>query len=121
MQDRPTVVLGASTNEDRYAYKAILRLLEHGQTVYPVGVKKGEVAGIPIERELPDPGMVHTVTLYVGPLLLEQWHDRIIALKPQRIVFNPGTEDPAFEQRAREEGIEVTEGCTLVMLATGQY
>ena len=64
---------------------------------------------------------IHTVTLYLGPVLQKEWHERILALKPERIIFNPGTEDPAFQQRAEKMGIEVVEGCTLVMLASGQY
>lgn len=120
MEDRPTVVLGASTNPERYAFKAIHRLVAHDHTVYAVGVKQGEVAGVPIQRELPTSG-IHTVSLYVGPLLQKEWHERILALKPVRIIFNPGTEDAAFEKRAEDLGIEVVEGCTLVMLASGQF
>lgn len=120
MEDRPTVVLGASTNPERYAFRAIHRLTAHGHSVHPVGVKKGEVAGVAIQREMPTRG-IHTVTLYLGPVLQKEWHERILELKPERIIFNPGTEDPAFEQRAEQMGIEVVEGCTLVMLASGQY
>jgi len=43
------------------------------------------------------------------------------ALAPERIIFNPGTEHAAFAERAAEQGSEVVEGCTLVMLGTGQY
>lgn len=38
-----------------------------------------------------------------------------------RIIFNPGTENPTFEEAAKALGMEVVEGCTLVMLATGAY
>jgi len=120
MEDRPTVVLGASPNPERYAYTAIHRLSAHGHSVHPVGVKKGEVAGVTIQREMPTGG-IHTVTLYLGPLLQKEWHERILALRPKRIIFNPGTEDLAFEQQAEQLGLEVVEGCTLVMLASGQY
>jgi hypothetical protein len=37
------------------------------------------------------------------------------------VIFNPGTENPAFEDFLTEKGIEPIEACTLVMLATGQY
>ncbi len=121
MEVRTTVVLGATTNPKRYAYLAVHRLLAHGHHVLPVGIRKGSVGGIPIAQELPADERVHTVTLYVGPAVQEQWHEGILALSPKRIIFNPGAEHAVFEDRARSLGIEVVEGCTLVMLSTGHY
>ncbi|MBC7126091.1 MAG: CoA-binding protein, partial [Bacteroidales bacterium] len=42
-------------------------------------------------------------------------------LKPKRLIFNPGTENPELEKLARKHGIDVVEGCTLVMLSNGTY
>ena len=47
--------------------------------------------------------------------------DDIVYLNPRRVIFNPGTENYDFMQQASNEGIEVVEGCTLVMLRSGQY
>jgi hypothetical protein len=49
------------------------------------------------------------------------YYDDMIALKPKRVIFNPGTENPALFKLLRESGIEVEVGCTLVMLSTNQY
>ncbi|MBL7891153.1 MAG: CoA-binding protein, partial [Bacteroidia bacterium] len=49
------------------------------------------------------------------------WYDYILSLKPKRIIFNPGTENPEFEKMAASKGIEVQEACTLVLLSIGQY
>jgi len=35
--------------------------------------------------------------------------------------MNPGAENHALAAKAKEAGIEVVEGCTLVMLRTGQF
>ncbi len=86
-----------------------------------VGAREGAIAGKPILTELPQGLRVHTVSLYMNPMVQEAWHDRILALRPQRIIFNPGTEHEDFARRAAGQGIEVVEGCTLVMLATGHY
>ena len=44
---KKTVVIGASTNPERYSYKATERLKAHGHEVVPVGLKEG--IGSPIE------------------------------------------------------------------------
>ncbi len=79
------------------------------------------IGGLPILHEIPADDHFHTITLYMNPVLQEAWHNAILALAPARIIFNPGTEHAAFAQRAMDLGIEVVEGCTLVMLATGHY
>ncbi|MBL7858412.1 MAG: CoA-binding protein [Cyclobacteriaceae bacterium] len=118
-----TVIIGATTNPSRYAFLAAGMLLEYHHEIVPVGVKRGEVLGhsildISSKPAIPD---VDTVTLYIGPRHQPEWYDYILSLKPKRIIFNPGTENDEFEKRAEENGIEVLEACTLVMLRSGQY
>ncbi|GAB3531864.1 CoA-binding protein [Pontibacter brevis] len=119
---KKTVVLGASDNPARYAYKAVHRLQQHGYEVVPVGIKKGEVGGKKIIHDKSEPiEDVDTVTLYVGPQNQPSWYDYILNLKPKRIIFNPGTENREFEQMAEAANIETLHHCTLVMLATDNY
>jgi hypothetical protein len=59
--------------------------------------------------------------MYLSPARQEMYYDKIIALQPQRVLFNPGTENPAFAQRLQNEGIAVENACNLVLLATNQY
>jgi len=118
-----TVIVGASTNPGRYAYLAAESLLSHHHEIIPIGIKKGIVFGKPILniREKPAIADVDTITLYIGPRHQPEWYDYLIGLKPKRIIFNPGTENPEFEKKAEEAGILTQEACTLVMLRTGQY
>ncbi|QNF35175.1 CoA-binding protein [Adhaeribacter swui] len=118
---KKTVVLGASDNPSRFAYRAVHKLKQHGYEVVPVGMRKGDVAGIKIETEKIPVANVDTVTLYVGPQNQPSWYDYIISLKPNRIIFNPGTENPELEQKAAENNIKTLHHCTLVMLAVGEY
>ncbi|EPR67330.1 hypothetical protein ADICYQ_3603 [Cyclobacterium qasimii M12-11B] len=89
----------------------------------PVGIKTGVTSGEKILnlREKPALTDVHTVTLYVGPQNQTEWYDYILSLKPERIIFNPGTENQELMDLAKERGITVLPACTLVMLSTGQY
>lgn len=118
---KKTLVLGASDNPDRYSYRAVHQLKKHGHEVVPVGIRKGQVAGLPIHTDRPAAENVDTVTLYVGPQNQPSWYDYILDLQPKRIIFNPGTENPELERLANARGIQTEEACTLVMLSVGQY
>jgi predicted CoA-binding protein len=115
------LVYGASTNPSRYAYIATELLLQHKHEVFLVGIKKGEVLGIPIQQDQPVLKDIDTVTLYVGPANQEGLIDYLQALAPRRVIFNPGTEHPDLERELEKVGIQTEEACTLVLLHTGQF
>lgn len=118
---KDTVVIGATSSPEKYGYKATVSLNRHGHKVYPVDLRAGKVEDIEVQEGKPDIKNVDTVTLYVGPKNQEMWQDYIFSLKPKRIIFNPGTENPVLEKAAQEKGIETVEACTLVMLSIGNY
>ncbi len=118
-------VLGASSDPSRYAFKAMNFLKEEGHTPVPVTPKEDEVLGIKTWQSLgalADAGRrVDTVTVYVGPALSTKMQADFLKLAPRRVIFNPGAENPPLESALREAGVEVVDGCTLVMLRTGQF
>ena len=116
-----TVVIGASTNPQRYAYKATVSLKEKGFEVYPVGLREGVIEGIDILTDNPEIVQVDTVTLYLGAARQPPLYDYILSLKPKRLIFNPGTENAELASMASKKGISVEQSCTLVLLQTGQY
>ncbi len=119
--NKKTLVLGASTNPSRYSYLAIQRLVYYNQDVVAIGLKEGEVSGIQIEKEkIPFEG-IDTVTLYLNASRQKEYYDYIVSLKPNRVIFNPGTENPEFYNLLKENRIEVENACTLVLLGTNQY
>ncbi|MEZ4954969.1 MAG: CoA-binding protein [Saprospiraceae bacterium] len=118
---KKTLVLGASNNPTRYSFAAVRRLKQMGIEVVPISNKKGEVEGIPILNGKPEVENIHTVTLYLNPQRQEEYYDYILSLKPDRIIFNPGTENPILMKKAKEAGIEPIIGCSLVMMATGEF
>ena len=120
MTNKRTLVIGASENPERYSNIAINMLRDYKLDVVAVGNKTGQVRDVNIEREMPESD-IHTVTLYVSAKNQDEFIAPIIALKPERVIFNPGTENPAFEKLLMTNGIDAVEACTLVMLRTGQY
>lgn len=121
MEKKKTLVLGASENPARYSYLAVNKLKNSGHPVVAIGKRKGMVAGVSIETEQIPLHDIDTVTLYLNPDHQKAYYDYIIALHPQRIIFNPGTENYELATLAKEAGIKPIEACTLVMLGTGQY
>lgn len=118
---KKTLVIGASTNPSRYSYLAISRLVESNHPVEAIGLKKGTVSGVEILTNQPHFDAIDTVTLYVNPKNQEEYYQYIIELKPKRVIFNPGTENPEFYNLLKENKIEVEVACTLVLLGTNQY
>lgn len=118
-----TLLVGATENPSRYAYLAAKMLSEKNQDFIPIGIKKGQVFGKEILdlRSKPQLQDIHTITLYIGPDNQAEWMDYLIGLHPKRIIFNPGTENQLFFQKAKQAGIEVLPACNLVMLSTGQF
>jgi predicted CoA-binding protein len=121
MADKKTLILGATPNESRYANLAANRLVRNGHTIVNVGLRSGEVAGVPIEKPETIHNDIDTITLYVGPQHQEELYDYIINTNPKRIIFNPGSENSELRRMADEKGIETEYACTLVMLSIGQY
>lgn len=120
--DHKTVVLGASTNPERYSYKAVRQLKAAGHTVFPVGITSGKIEGISIISSLKDISeKIDTVTLYLSPKRQEALYEDVLALKPRRIIFNSGAENLFFENLAQKNGIITENACTLVLLSTNQY
>ncbi len=116
-----TLIIGATTNPVRYAYLAAHRLTEAGHKIINIGIRKGEVAGEPIQSLGAVFSDVDTITLYIGPSLQNQYYDYILQTKPRRLIFNPGTENDELAQLVLLVGIEPLTACTLVLLATHQY
>jgi predicted CoA-binding protein len=118
---KKTLILGATPDSTRYAYLAANRLVAKGHPIVNVGIKTGEVAGVPIEKPETIHNDIDTITLYVGPQHQEPLYDYILNTHPRRIIFNPGTENSELKRMADEKGIATEYACTLVLLSIGQY
>ncbi|MCL6217584.1 CoA-binding protein [Zunongwangia pacifica] len=118
---KKTLVIGASTNPVRYSNMAIKKLVNKQQPVVALGLREGEVEGIKIEKEKIIFSDIDTVTLYVGPKNQPEYYEYLVALHPNRVIFNPGTENPELYRILKQNNIEFQNACTLVMLGTNQY
>lgn len=116
------VIVGASDNPERFAYKAMVMLKEYGHEPILVHPTLKEIDGQLVHADLElVPMPIDTLTMYVNPRISVSMKDKIIALKPRRVIFNPGTENPAIAFDLKKTGIDTIHACTLVMLSTGQF
>jgi uncharacterized protein len=118
---KKTLVLGASDNPARYSFLAIHRLRAHGHPVVAVGRKNTSVGDVIIDKEKKPFDDVDTITLYLNQFHQKEYYDYILALKPKRIIFNPGAENEELSSLARKNNIKPLDACTLVLLSTNQY
>jgi predicted CoA-binding protein len=116
-----TLVLGASTNPNRYSNIAIKRLRDKKLSVVALGLKKGKVLDVILDNEKQDYENIDSVTLYLNPKRQKEYYNYIIGLKPRRVIFNPGTENMEFEKLLQEHNIEAEIACTLVLLSIDEY
>lgn len=115
-------ILGASNKPERYSHQAVVLLAHKGHAVFPVNPALAEIEGHPVFKHLADiPAPLHTVTMYVSPALSTGLAPALLAARPARVIFNPGTENPELEKQLAAAGIEVVRACTLVLLRTGQF
>ena len=118
---KKTLVFGASLKPYRYSYISIRRLVDAGVETEAFGLREGRVKGVLIRTSLEGITDIHTVTLYMNPTRQKPFYKAILGLKPRRVIFNPGTENPEFYALLRDKGIQVEVACTLVMLSIDAY
>ncbi len=116
-----TLIIGASDNPERYAFKAADMLLKHHHEIVLFGRKKVCILNHEVETIWQNWTNIETVTLYISAQHQAQYYQQILSLKPKRVIFNPGTENAAFQELLQKNDIIAEEACTLVMLSTGQY
>jgi uncharacterized protein len=121
-QKQTVAILGATDKTNRYSYLAFKKLQAYGHKPLPVSPKVKAIEGTPVFASLGDiEEPVDTLTMYVGPELSSKLADDILKLRPKRVIFNPGSENPALEEKLEEAGIAFEEACTLVLLSTEQF
>jgi len=118
---KSTLVIGASLKESRYSNICVKTLVSGQFPVTALGIREGMIDQVSVQTGFPELTNIHTVTLYMGPDNQKSWYQYILDLNPERVVFNPGTENPEFENLLTSAGIEVTEDCTIMMVQGGRF
>ncbi|SNR63337.1 CoA-binding protein [Lutibacter flavus] len=118
---KKTLVIGASTNPNRYSNIAINRLLANRIKVKAIGRKEGDVNGVKIFANKKVFKNIDTITLYLNKKNQEEYYDYFLKINPKRVIFNPGTENVELESLLNKNKIDFERACTLVLLSIGEY
>jgi predicted CoA-binding protein len=119
---KSVAILGASSKPQSFGFKATHKLAAFGyaiQPVHPSGKPCGEYPTVVDLKSLAVP--IDTLTVYVNPKISSSLQTEITALQVRRVIFNPGTENPALASALKAQGVHVVEACTLVLLDRSDF
>ena len=116
-----TLIIGASPNKQRYSYKAIQKLRKLNFEVYALGLNDGLITDVKIQTKPVKYKNIHTVSIYLKPQNQSQYLDYLLKLMPERVIFNPGSENQILMNKLKEKKISCENSCTLFLLSTNQY
>ncbi len=118
---RIVAVLGASENPNSYSNKAVRLLKKKGFEILAVGKNNGMIDDVIVQTHLENNQNVDTITLYLSPENQKNYYSIITKLKPQKVIFNPGAENPELQQILEENHISYENACSLVLLNLNQF
>lgn len=116
---RTIVIVGASDKPERTSNQLIRRLQKRGGFhVIPVNPVLQEIEGLPVIASLSKvPAGSDVVSLYVGAKISDGLEAELERLKPGKVIFNPGAENPGLQEKLLQHGIDGEEACSLVLLS----
>lgn len=110
-------VVGATNKEDRFGYKIVKKMVEHGYEPNLVNPTVDEVAGIKVFDSLSDiPGEIDVINMVVGPKLAKAALKEGKELGIKNVLFQPGSYDDEVLQLADELGYNHIEDCVYKQL-----
>jgi predicted CoA-binding protein len=109
-KDKKIAVIGVSQDPEKFGHKIFVDLKDSDYQVCAVGIKGGQVDGLPIYKklsELPEkPDLVITV---VAPAITDTVIDECIKLGIPEIWMQPGSQSEPAIKKAKENSIKVTD------------
>jgi uncharacterized protein len=116
---KPSVaILGASADRAKFGNKSVRAHLRRGYDVYPVNPKADEIEGLPAYSSLDDVPVsrLDRISIYLPPAVGMKVLSAIADKGAREVWFNPGSETPELLEQARELGLNVIAGCSIVEL-----
>jgi hypothetical protein len=118
MSEAKTVaVIGASRHRHKFGNKA-LRAFEHrGYTVLAINPNEGEVEGHKTYASVLDvPGRIDMATVYIPAEAGVRVMEELAARGVPEVWLNPGADEDAVVDRARELGLNIVRACSIVAI-----
>jgi len=116
---RTVVIIGASSDRNKFGNKAVRAFQEQGYKVYPVNPKEREVEGLSAYHNIADvPVKPDMVSVYVPPPVLLKLLPEIAEKGCEELWLNPGTESDEVLAEAERLGLNTIQACSIVGIGT---
>lgn len=122
---RTVAVIGASSNRGKFGNKALRAFARQGYQVVPIHPTEREVEGHTAYASVLDvPGRIDIATVYVPARAGVKVMEDLAQLGGvDEIWLNPGADDDAVVNRARELGLRTIQACSIIAIgeSPGRY
>ena len=114
---KSVVILGASTNRQKFGNKAVRAFVEQGYTVYPVNPRETVIEGLAVYPDLASvPVRPDRISVYLPPAVTLGLLPQIAAKGCDELWLNPGAESDAVVAEAERLGLNVIQACSIVAI-----
>jgi predicted CoA-binding protein len=116
-------VIGASSDRNKFGNRCVRAYRQRGYTVYPVHPREATIEGLPAFRSVLDVPEDHLdlVSVYLPAALGVKVLDEIARKQVGEVILNPGADGPEVVARAKELGLKVAVGCSIVMIGANPH
>jgi uncharacterized protein len=112
------VVIGASADRAKFGNKCVRAYSLKGYDVYPVNPNETVIEGRPAFKSILDVPIdrIDRVSVYLPPNLGANILKEVAQKKAAELWLNPGADGPEVVEKARQLGLNVIRGCSIVAL-----
>ena len=115
MESKTIAVIGASRDHRKFGNKCVRAYKKAGYEVFPVNLHTDKIEGLIAYPALTDvPAELDRISLYLQPELTRQLLAEIAHKGATEVWFNPGSANAQILEEARDAGINVQEGCSIL-------
>jgi predicted CoA-binding protein len=115
---KPSVaIVGAGSDRRKFGNKAVRAHLAAGYDVFPIHPTETSVEGLTAYRSVKDVPLekLDRVTLYLPPAVGLTVLDDLVGKPIGQLILNPGADTPAVVEKAKQLGLPVVTGCSIIM------
>src|SRR5579859_3633009 len=115
---KTVAIIGASANRAKFGNKSVRAHAQAGYHVYPINPQETKIEGWPAYRSIRDvpAGRIDRVSVYLPAAAAMAVLEEIVQREIGEVWFNPGADHRDVLKKARELGLPIVVGCSIVAL-----
>jgi uncharacterized protein len=123
MSQLSIAVIGASSNRGKFGNKAVRAYAARGYAVYPIHPSEKSIEGFPAYASLRDVPVasLDCISVYLPKEKTLKVLDDVASKPTKAVWFNPGADDPSVVAKARDMGLPVQIGCSIVAIGVNPH